>query len=58
MEIGDLVKVPHGGRYVVNVIVSVKKHRNSTGTHDSFIKVLGCGNFLYHHLDVEVVSET
>ena len=57
MKVGDLVKVAHRGRHVIDVITSVKKRRNSTGTHDEFIKVLGCGNGFYHQLNVKVISE-
>jgi len=56
MQVGDLVKVVHRGRRVISLIVSVEKRRNSTGTHDAFAKVLGCGNSPYHYLNVEVVS--
>ena len=58
MKVGDLVSVFHGGNRVTNVIVNVIKRRNSTGTHDAFVEVLGCGSRPYHYLNVEMVSES
>jgi len=58
VKVGDLVKVAHGGRHIISVIVSVEKRRNSTGTHDIFATVLGCSKFPYHYLNVEVVNES
>ena len=58
MQVGDLVKVIHEGKRIISVIVSVEKRRNSTGTHDAFAKVLGCGDIPYHYLTVEIISES
>jgi len=58
VKVGDLVKVIHGGKHVISVIVSVEKRRNSTGTHDEFAKVLGCSSHPYHYLNIEVINES
>ena len=58
MKRGDLVKVIHEGKHVIDVIVSVEKRRNSAGTHDEFVRVWGCGKCPYHYLNVKVVNES
>jgi hypothetical protein len=58
VKVGDLVRVHDEGHRKVNVIVEVIKRRNSVGTHDAWVKVLGCGRRPFHYLNVEMVSES
>ena len=57
MKVGDLVRVHDEGRRKVNVIIEVIKRRDSIGTHDAWVKVLGCGRRLFHYKIVEMVNE-
>ena len=62
MQVGDLVKIVARGKgteeHVINLIVSVRKIRNNHGSHDSYIKVLGCGDRVFHQSKVKVLSES